>query len=75
MAKQYELYGMGYKKGIQDCWKEVLRYLVEANKQGAIRFEDMAVLTLQHYLKMYKCETLFINVCAHSFYIINPQSM
>ena len=52
MAKQFELYGMGYKKGIQDCWKEVLRYLVEANKQGAIRFEDMAVLTLQHYLKM-----------------------
>ena len=52
MAKQYELYGMGYKKGIQDCWKEVLRYLVEANKQGAIRFEDMAILTLQHYLKM-----------------------
>lgn len=52
MAKQFELYGMGYKKGIQDCWKEVLKYVIEANKQGAIRFEDMAVLTLQHYLTM-----------------------
>ena len=52
MAKQSELYGMGYKKGFQDCWKEVLRYLTEANKQGAIRFENMAVLTLQHYLTM-----------------------
>lgn len=52
MAKQSELYGIGYKKGIQDCWKEVLRYLVEAHKRGAIRFENMAVLTLQHYLTM-----------------------
>lgn len=50
MAKQSELYGMGYRKGIQDCWKEVLRYLTEAHKRGAIRFEDMAVLTLRHYL-------------------------
>lgn len=52
MAKQSELYGMGYKKGIQDCWKEVLRYLTEAHKRGAIRFENMAVLTLRHYLTM-----------------------
>lgn len=52
MAKQSELYGIGYKKGIQDCWKEVLRYLVEGHKRGAIRFENMAVLTLQHYLTM-----------------------
>lgn len=50
MPKQSELYGMGYRKGIQDCWKEVLRYLTEAHKRGAIRFEDMAVFTLRHYL-------------------------
>lgn len=52
MAKQSELYGMGYKKGIQDCWKEVLKYIKKANDFGVIKFEGISILTLQHYLTM-----------------------
>lgn len=52
MTKQSELYGIGYKKGIQDCWKEVLKFIKKANDFGVIKFEDISIMTLQHYLTM-----------------------
>lgn len=52
MAKQSELYGMGYRKGVQDCWKEVLTYIEKANTFGVIRFDGISIATLHHYLTM-----------------------
>ena len=45
MAKQFEIYGQGYKQGVRDCWKEVQLLLKESKN-------DHLILPLYYVLSM-----------------------